>query len=740
MAPPLSIGIEMAIGGRGISPANVAPSNIILTNNLVQTDAADSAVIGYLLAVDSNYTDTHTFSEVTDTDNLFKISGDEVQVDADLSAEAGDHTYTVRATDNKGLSVDVEFTITVQTAVDPDDGGLGDGSDTDNGGFVIGPDIVDGDGEVHLSGKSGGDAVWIRSIDAPRYYHKLTAVYDWDLSGVNRGGDEIFSGFGMLDASNNFHLVGLRGDGAGGLLVQQIYGSANFNGTSNNWTVVTGSAPTNGTFSGDKRIRILINSDGTYEFQTSDSNYTTAGNWDTELTGQTPSPHSDATTYTKFGYCLFFPPGYKGTWLVTVDYWREMVFQGARTRLDGAQTVTAYALTAADYGGVIDRDTDSITGTVERLTIPASLTNRYVQHVSSAWDNTNAASGDRQLVSRVSGANYDGQVELWQGGSGDDVVRAHTATSATIRRTTGQYLDTRIAIAGTSLQDSIRNWHAVHVKGKHAQTGLLGKNADQTSVASGTEIVFQTAVHDDAGMHSSNHFVIPAALNGKYVRFTANTRSSAATAPGALLIRIGGSIVAYSFQASSSEEYMHIETMPRPVTTGQVVLLEFYTSGASETFYDDTATWFAYEVIEDFVGCYAYQNTTGQSLTGGTNADLTLDTLWYNVGGFTLSGGEIVIPAGISKVQIFASHYRPGGVAGSQEFLVRRNSSGFYGTAAGSHDSGSTIFGVCQGISGPDVNVSEGDTFTSYVYVQNTQSVPQGILNGVGVWATEHSL
>ncbi|MEK9752497.1 MAG: hypothetical protein VW338_04700 [Rhodospirillaceae bacterium] len=748
MAPPSGLGLGLGLGPRGAGNKPAAPTGLLVTTGAVADDAATGTAVLPLVALDPNLDDSHSFA--LEANSYFQIADGWIETKASVAALVGTSpAYDVTVTDQTGRSIVVEVTITVTASFDDTaDGGLSGATPYYSNGNLVVPKLTAGDGFVRLTGKGGGGgALMIVDIGQGRNFHKLYAGARFqDLAEMKNGGLDAMVGFGWLnESSGDFHIVGLAGDGAGAVSVKEIYGSGAFNGATGNWTIADHGAPTHGaSFDVDHWIGIALASTGaTYDFRTSAAG--AVNTWATDLSANAPDPFASATAPPRFGLAVYVPASSRGPVNLKINLWRENVFQGARTSLTGGQTVTAYANTRINYGGDVDRDTDSYAGTTGRLTVPAALSGRFIEH-SMAVDNENDASSNNKILEdRLSGSPYTGNCELYHGGSGNGLAYALSGSGAARNFTTGQYLETFGAIADTTLDDTVRNWHAVHCKPKHFRGGLIAKSGDQTSVTDGTEITFASPSsfgYDHCGMYSANHWVIPSSMNGQRIRFKANTRSSSMTGVHGLKIMRNTTTIAWRFsQAGSGEEYMHVETGPELVSTGQVWKVEVYFSSGSVTFYADVSTWFSYELIEDYIGCQAYQSSAGQSLTGGGGFQkVTLDTFRINVGGWTLSSGDIIVPSGVSKVQILAQGQRPGGSAGYQNLRQLRNGSSFAGQGNGGYDHGSTVFSQAQALSSPEIAVSGGDTLALQVSPENTLAVNQDYHTHLAVWATEHSL
>ncbi len=140
----------------GAAPANVAPQDILLSNQSV--DENDSgAVIGTLSATDPEG-DAITFSVVGDS--RFEVNGTTLQLASgqslDFEGENGNVTVTVRATDALGASTDQDFTIGIN-----DIGSVLTGDDGNNS--LTGTDendtISGAGGNDTLIGNDGGDSI-----------------------------------------------------------------------------------------------------------------------------------------------------------------------------------------------------------------------------------------------------------------------------------------------------------------------------------------------------------------------------------------------------------------------------------------------------------------------------------------------------------------------------------------------------------------------------------------------------
>jgi hypothetical protein len=201
-----------------------------------------------------------------------------------------------------------------------DTGGSGGVSD---GGFVDQPvATTTASGNTTIKGKvkagSFGKFVYpLATIAAGRQY---TFRYTPQFSQLAQQGKLAMVGFGLKN-NNDFHIVGLRGDGSTGLHKYEVYGTP-----PNGWNAQTGhttsdgGASANGTQAGPNWIRLVVSADGaTYKFQTSSDGST----WTDEFTGVTPSPFSNVSSVTTFGIALWFNNADAGPFSIVIDQFAD---------------------------------------------------------------------------------------------------------------------------------------------------------------------------------------------------------------------------------------------------------------------------------------------------------------------------------------------------------------------------------------------------------------------------------
>src|SRR5829696_6491250 len=120
----IPFGIGFYLGGGSSASLNNPPTDIELTNLVgtgmtVPEATAPGTPIFTISGTDPDVGDVLTFSEVTDVDNKFTVSGTQVILFAGLNQlTAATHDITIRATDTGGLTYDEIFTIFVEEADD----------------------------------------------------------------------------------------------------------------------------------------------------------------------------------------------------------------------------------------------------------------------------------------------------------------------------------------------------------------------------------------------------------------------------------------------------------------------------------------------------------------------------------------------------------------------------------------------------------------------------------------------
>lgn len=315
----LGLGLGLRAGGK----RNAAPTDISLTAATVAEDAVLGAVIGTLSATDPE-NEIVTFSLTDDASGRFGVDGTDLIVTGVLDFEtATSHSITVRATDEHGAAYDEVFAITVTDVSEtpPDDPLPDDGDIEDDGTFTNPPVVVNVDGGVKLAGKKAGGSVgkFIYDLGAANAGRTYTVKYDPDFTLLTNTGKNAAVGF-VIKQGNDFHFVGLRGDGSTGLDAVQIYGDGLWN-SGTGFTEVDGGDALHGTQAGPNWIQMQVSGDGeTYTFRTSSDGET----WSDEFTAVDPNPHADVDGPAQFGIGAIFGSNDTGSFSILVEVYRRL--------------------------------------------------------------------------------------------------------------------------------------------------------------------------------------------------------------------------------------------------------------------------------------------------------------------------------------------------------------------------------------------------------------------------------
>ncbi|TGU44622.1 hypothetical protein EN788_22155 [Mesorhizobium sp. M2D.F.Ca.ET.145.01.1.1] len=203
-----------------------------------------------------------------------------------------------------------------------DPGGGGGSSD---GGFTEPPVAsTTASGNTTIKGKvkpgSFGKFVFPLAIIASG--RQYTFRYTPHFQQLTQQGKLAMVGFGMKN-NNDFHIVGLRGDGSTGVHKYIVDGTP-----PNGWNAQTGhttsdgGAAAAGTQAGPNYIRLVTSADGT-TYTYSDSNDGSA--WSAEFSSQAPSPFSNVSSVTTFGIALWFNNADAGPFSIDIDQFADVV-------------------------------------------------------------------------------------------------------------------------------------------------------------------------------------------------------------------------------------------------------------------------------------------------------------------------------------------------------------------------------------------------------------------------------
>jgi hypothetical protein len=317
----LGLGFSNPVGGAGGTP----PTLITLSNDTVPEDLAAGLDVGTL---SNNGTLPGTYSIVADPDNKFAINaaGDGLATDAALDFEtAEDHDVTVRFTWDGG-TIDQPFAIdvtdvdeTTEPPIDPETV-----TPVFSGGFDVNPVFGKGNGKGKGQGKANALATVVFSIGAVEAGTTYIMHYVADLSLLSNQGKNTFVGFIMKDG-NNFHGVGLKGDGTvSGEDPTTIQGNWNALGSV---TITDKGTEANGD-QYEGLVRIAFSEDGsTYTFSTGTGDDPETAVWTEEVVDQAVSNITDLTTAETFGPAMFIPGTDIGQFSIEIDVWEVVTPQ-----------------------------------------------------------------------------------------------------------------------------------------------------------------------------------------------------------------------------------------------------------------------------------------------------------------------------------------------------------------------------------------------------------------------------
>jgi hypothetical protein len=184
-----------------------------------------------------------------------------------------------------------------------------------DGGFTATPTFSNQGNGKKATVKTGNYAKLLYSIGAPTVGDKYTLEADPDFSLLSLTGKLGMMGFAFKQG-NNYHGVGLRGDGDTGLKLYRVHGT-NFS-TLKAGTEIEGVAPANGTQAGPNWHQIQIGA-STYTYRTSADGIS----WTDELTNITPTPLSSVADATDFGPFLYLDASDTGTAVGTITVWEQ---------------------------------------------------------------------------------------------------------------------------------------------------------------------------------------------------------------------------------------------------------------------------------------------------------------------------------------------------------------------------------------------------------------------------------
>ncbi|PSJ55752.1 hypothetical protein [Pseudaminobacter soli (ex Li et al. 2025)] len=321
-----------------------ALSGIALSTDTARQDAALGLIATMFMIGGKD--PAASFAIVSDPGGKLTIkNGKELHLALAFSA-SGSYPFRLKVTDAWGTSCQQDFALTIQ-AVDtppPVDPGIGgDGGEiivpnptdpeTDSGGYESPPvQQVTQDG-LKITGKNGGSATFLRDWDIPKPGSVYIMKYQADWSGMNKQGREAAIGF-AFKSGNNFHMVGLRGDGANPakMLRSKIYGDFR---KANQFTATNDGLAAHGAKDGPNWLKLAISSNGkTYALSSSADGVT----WGVEYTAAVPVPLADPVSALQFGPGGYFTNSDKGVFAITINRFEDLGFPVSANAAVNTQT------------------------------------------------------------------------------------------------------------------------------------------------------------------------------------------------------------------------------------------------------------------------------------------------------------------------------------------------------------------------------------------------------------------
>lgn len=329
--------------------------------------------------------------------------------------------------------------------------GTGSGNGTGDGGFTEPPTVTttaSGDTTIKgkvKSGSFGKFVVPLATIAAGRQY---TFRYTPQFAQLAQQGKLAMVGFGFKN-SNDFHIVGLRGDGSTGLHKYQVYGTP-----PNGWnkdtghTTNDGGAAASGTQAGPNWLRLTVSTDGaTYALQSG----TDGSTWNTEFTGQTPSPFSNVSGVIEFGLALWFNNTDTGPFSIDFDHigTSDMAVIVFKPYDNEAPTSNYATLDTRNSRPVLEFDTTTQETAIFSSVLPTSYGgNGLTVDVYFAADTaTTGTIGWDAAIERIDASSLDTD--------GDSFAPAKTITAVTVPGTSGQILKSSVSFSSGSEMDGL---------------------------------------------------------------------------------------------------------------------------------------------------------------------------------------------------------------------------------------------------------------------------------------------
>jgi Ca2+-binding RTX toxin-like protein len=222
----------------GVTNANEAPTDIVLSNASIVENSAAGAVVGALSAADVDASDSATYSLIDSAGGRFAISGSNLVVAGSLDYEtATSHQVTVLVTDAGGLTY--QETVTINVTNESEGEILGDGGDNALTGFA-GNDTIRGlGGNDTLEGLAGNDLLDGGAGQDGAIYSAATGAINVNLAGGTITGDGSV-GTDTLQSVENIVATDFA----------DTFSATGFSATSTNAGSVTFAGTVNNTFEG----------------------------------------------------------------------------------------------------------------------------------------------------------------------------------------------------------------------------------------------------------------------------------------------------------------------------------------------------------------------------------------------------------------------------------------------------------------------------------------------------------
>jgi hypothetical protein len=336
----------------------------------------------------------------------------------------------------------------------------GSGNGDGDGGFVEPPVVViTATGDVTINGKvkPGSFGKFVVPFATVRAGGQYTFRYTPHFSQLAQQGKLAMVGFGFKN-SNDFHIVGLRGDGSTGLDKYKVYGTP-----PNGWnkdtghTTTDGGAAASGTQAGPNWLRVTISTDGTnYSLQSS----TDGSAWNTEFSGAALSPFTDTSGVLQFGGALWFNNADAGPFSIDFDHigtsdMAVIVFQP----YDNEPPTTNYAtLDTRNSRPVLEFDTTTQEAAFFSRVLPVTYGgNGLTVDVYFAADTaTTGTIGWDAAIERIDVSSLDTDT--------DSFAAAQTITAVTVPGTSGQILKSSVAFTSGAQMDSLAAGEAFRLR------------------------------------------------------------------------------------------------------------------------------------------------------------------------------------------------------------------------------------------------------------------------------------